>query len=64
MYKGGRDSVPLGEPVVPDEKVFYYPGPNKAICLPAPGAGTEAMMDDHGFADLQQDYDRLEEGAP
>ena len=49
--------------MIPNDDAFYYPGPNKAVRLPAPGAGTEAMMDDHGFKDLQQDYDVLEEEA-
>ena len=55
--------MPPGKPIVPEDEDVHYLGPNKSMRLPPPGASTEAMVDDHGFADLQQDYDFLEEGA-
>ena len=63
IFKGGDDSQPPGVPVIPERNAFHFPGTGKSIRLPAAGAGTEAMMDDHGFADLQGDYDFLEDGA-
>ena len=54
---------PPGVPAIPKRNAFHFPGLGKSIRLPAPGAGTKAIMNYHGFSDLQEDCDFLEDGA-